>query len=146
MVFIMKNDGKATEKLFDSYFKSVMACTPEFVYYRFVDSSLARNIVQSQPSDRLVVYKGMAILVEIKSSVDPVRFPLKNISKKQVGYGRRWVMAGARSVFIIHNILTDEFYFVPLSEVNSKINSRSASWKWEELAKYKKESYTWKFW
>lgn len=141
-----KNDGKQSEQLFDNHYKAIMAATPDFVYYRFVDSSLARNFIQAQPSDRLIVYKGMAILVEIKSSNDPVRFPLKNISKKQIGYGRRWVMAGAKSMFIIHRILTNEFYFVPLSEVNAKVASSSSSWKWDELEAFKKEDFTWKFW
>jgi penicillin-binding protein-related factor A (putative recombinase) len=141
-----RNDGKKTEGLFDDFYKSHMAQTPDFLYYRFVDANLAKSLtVGSQPADRLIIYKGHATLVEIKSSIDPVRFPLKNISKKQIGYGKRWIMAGASSMFIIHRMRTNEFFFLPFEEVYKKLQSKKASWRWEELTEFKKD-YRWKFW
>ena len=140
-----RNDGKLTERLFDGRFVAESAIDKNLVYYRFIDSSAARNMIQAQPADRLLIYKGQPILAEIKSSVDPDRFPLKNISKKQIGYGRRWVLAGAKSMFIIHRIQTNEFYFVPLTEVLKKFESKHKSWKWSELD-YFKRTADYEFW
>jgi penicillin-binding protein-related factor A (putative recombinase) len=142
-----KNDGKVTERLFDHYYTMQMEHNPDLVYYRFVDSNLAHSLtVGTQPADRLLIHKGQATLIELKSSIDPVRFPLKNISKKQIGYGRRWTTAGANSMFIIQKIdVVDKFFFLPFSEVHRKLKSKKASWRWEELAEFEKD-YTWKFW
>lgn len=141
----MKNNGKPTEKIFDNLYNARASVQLEFMFYKFVDSSAARNMIQAQPADRMIMHKGHMWLVEIKSSMDPVRFPLKNISKKQIGYGKRWQGAGASSIFIIHRIETDEFFFVPLSEVLDKLKSKSASWHWSELEPFKNEA-AYDFW
>ncbi len=140
-----KNDGKLTERIFDAQFKDETARDINFVYYKFIDSHAARNLVQNQPADRLIIYMGTVILTEIKSSYDPMRFPLKNISKKQIGTGRRWVAAGTKSMFIIHRLQTNEFFFVPLTEVLKKMDSGHKSWKWSELEYFKHEA-TYAFW
>jgi len=140
----MRNDGKDTEKIFDNLYKEEMALTKSFVFYKFIDTHAARNLVTNQPSDRLAIYNGQTYLVEIKSSNDVARFPLKNISSKQIGHAQRWSFAGAKSIFIIHRIPTNEFYFVPFSEVLAKAKSKKASWRWEELQFYKQcKEYKW---
>ena len=140
-----KNDGKDTERLFDGAFVARAAVELDFLFYKFVDSHAARNLIGAQPADRLIMFRGQVYLTEIKSSIDPTRFPLKNISKKQIGYGKRWTGAGAKSIFIIHRLPTDEFFFVPLSEVTLRLGSRKASWLWSELEPFKHE-VTYKFW
>ncbi len=124
-----KNDGKASEKLFDDLY----SLKPGVIWYSFVDTYRARNFVPTQPADRLLIHKGQAWLVEIKSSLDPVRFPLKNISKKQVGYGRYWRTAGVKEVFIIHHLLTNNFYFIPFKTIDEWFKEGRSSVKWDEL-------------
>jgi len=128
-----RNDGKATEGLFDDLYIAKRGV----IWYSFVDTFRARNFVPNQPADRLLIHEGQAWLVEIKSSIDPVRFPLKNISKKQVGHGRYWRTAGAEEVFIIHHILTNNFYFVPFRFVDEWFKESVSSVKWEDLIIFK---------
>jgi len=124
-----KNDGKASEKIFDEIYKRKAG----IVWYSFVDTFRARSFINAQPADRLLIYKGQAWLVEIKSTIDAVRFPLKNISKKQVGFGRYWRTAGALEVFIIHHLVTNKFYFIPFSLVDEWFKEGRSSIKWDEL-------------
>lgn len=126
---ISKNDGKSTEELFDDLYKN----DSTIVWYKFVDTFRARNFVPDQPADRLLIYKSQTWLVEIKSSMDLVRFPLKNISKKQIGHGRKWQKAGAKEIFIIHNIPNNEFYFVPFKYIDELFKANQSSIKWDEL-------------
>lgn len=130
-----KNDGKKTETLFDDLYKF----KPGVVWYKFIDTKRARSFVPDQPADRLLIHNGQGWLVEIKSSIDPIRFPLKNISKKQVGHGRYWRTAGAKEVFIIHHLLTDKFYFVPFDIVDQWFKDKISSIKWGDLTVYERE-------
>lgn len=125
----MRNDGKETEEIFDKIYEKKSGC----VWYKFIDTYRARSFVPDQPADRLLIYRGQAWLVEIKSSMDKVRFPLKNISKKQIGHGRYWRRAGAKEVFIIHHLVTNKFYFVPFNYIDEAFREGRASIKWEEL-------------
>lgn len=135
-----KNDGKSTEALFDELYEN----DSSIVWYKFVDTFRARNFVPDQPADRMLISNGQTWLVEIKSSIDLVRFPLKNISKKQVGHGRKWQKAGAKEVFIIHNIPNNDFYFVPFRYINEAFKASQSSIKWDELLVFK-ESKNYKF-
>jgi penicillin-binding protein-related factor A (putative recombinase) len=124
-----KNDGKETEKIFDDLYKT----KPGIVWYQFTDTYKARNVVDAQPADRLLIYQGQAWLIEIKSTIDEKRFPLKNISKKQVGAGRYWQAAGAREYFIIHQKVWNKFYFVPFTIINDFFKEGRSSIFWDEI-------------
>jgi penicillin-binding protein-related factor A (putative recombinase) len=134
-----KNNGKPSEKEYLAHLKCIMEANHEFIYGRFTDSSDARNLVQPAPSDYYITWRSQPWLVEVKSSVDLIRFPLKNISGSQLGFAMRYIKAGWRSMFILHHLPTQSWYFVPFSIVMDKFKSPAASWKWEELAKYKYE-------
>lgn len=131
-----RNNGKLSEKLFDDMY----TFKPGVVVYSFVDTHRARNFVPTQPADRLLIYEGQAWLCEIKSSMDKVRFPLKNISKKQVGYGRFWRTAGAKEVFIIHHIVTDKFYFIPFNLVDEWFKEGVSSVKWDDILVWQEDN------
>ncbi len=136
----LKNDGKASEKLFDGLYK----VKPGIAWYQFVDTYRARSFVPDQPADRLLIYEGQAWLVEIKSTNDLARFPLKNIKKKQVGHGRYWRQAGAKEVFIIHHLIWNKFYFVPFAVIDQAFKEKRSSIKWDELAVWE-EPFTFEF-
>ncbi len=131
----MRNSGKKTEAIFDDMYKNKLG----IVWYKFTDTYAARNFVQAQPADRMLVHKGQVWLVEIKSTNDIARFPLKNISKKQVGFGRYWRAAGAKEVFIIHQIPWNKFYFVPFNFIDEKFKGKKASINWDEIEVFERE-------
>jgi penicillin-binding protein-related factor A (putative recombinase) len=131
----MKNNGKETEKIFDDIYQTM----PGIVWYKFVDSFRARNLITAQPADRLLIYQGQAWLVEIKSTIDEKRFPLKNISKKQVGAGRYWRAAGAKEYFIIHQKVWNKFYFVPFTIINDLFKEGRSSISWSELTVWEED-------
>ncbi len=128
-----KNDGKESEKIFFSNLKKVMDDTPKFIVGRFADTHDARNFLPPAPSDYYITYDSQPWLVEVKSSLDPVRFPWKNISGKQLGYSKRYIHAGWKSIFPIHRKELDVWYFVPFEFIWAHIKTGKASAKWEEL-------------
>lgn len=131
----MRNDGKETEKIFDDRYSH----HKDVVWYKFVDTFRARNFVPDQPADRMLIYKGVVWLVEIKSTFDLARFPLKNISKKQIGHGRAWTRVGAKEIFIIHKVPRKEFFFVPFSFINTAFEEGRSSVSWDELEVFKED-------
>ncbi len=128
-----KNDGKESEKIFFGELKIVMESTPKFIVGRFADTHDARNFLPPAPSDYYITYAGQPWLVEVKSSLDPVRFPWKNISGKQLGYSKRYIHAGWKSLFPIHRKELDVWYFVPFEFIWAHIKTGKASAKWDEL-------------
>lgn len=133
-----KNNGKGSEKAYLEFLKQVMATDPRFIVGRFPDTHDARNFLPTQPSDYYATFRGQAYLVEVKSSIDPVRFPLKNISSKQLGYAMRYIKAGWKSIFVINRVPTNEWFFIDFVAVLEQFKSSKASWKWEELEAFKK--------
>ncbi len=140
-----KNNGKASEKAYLDFLKHVMDTDPRFIVGRFPDTHDARNFLPTQPSDYYATFRGQAYLVEVKSSIDPARFPLKNISTKQLGYAMRYLKAGWKSMFIINRVPTNEWFFVSFETVFERFKSSKASWNWEELEPYKRD-ITHNFW
>ena len=140
-----KNNGKEAEKNYLSVLKVYMDSDPKFIYGRFTDTHDARSFVAPAPSDYYATYDSQPWLVEIKSSIDPARFPLKNISGSQLGFALRYSKAGWKSIFIIFSYNNLCWYFVPLAVVYEKFKSKNASWKWEELEPFKQD-VNFKFW
>lgn len=140
-----KNNGKASEKIFFTKLKEVMDEDNSFIVGRFVDTHDARNFLPPAPSDYYATYKGQPWLVEVKSSVDPVRFPWKNISPKQIGFSKRYIHAGWKSIFPIHRKELDIWYFVPFEFIWSQMKGGKSSIKWELLELYR-EDLEYKFW
>lgn len=141
-----RNDGKESEKIFFTRLKEVMEDEPTFIVGRFADTHDARNFLPPAPSDYYVTYKGTPWLVEVKSSVDPVRFPWKNISGKQLGFSKRYMRAGWKSMFPIHRKELDVWYFLPFDFIWNQVrNSGKASIKWEDLEPFRNNT-EYKFW
>jgi len=140
-----KNDGKESEKALFTELKRVMEYETNFIVGRFADTHDARNFLPPAPSDYYITYNGTPCLVEVKSSVDPVRFPWKNISGKQLGFSRRYIKAGWCSLFVIHRVDLDIWYFVPFDFIWSQVKGGESSIKWEDLLNFK-EDLEYKFW
>lgn len=140
-----KNDGKESERIYFSELKKTMDLDPNFIVGRFADTHDARNFLPPAPSDYYITFNGIACLVEVKSSLDPVRFPWKNISGTQLGFSKRYMRAGWQSVFPIHRKLLDVWYIVPFDFIWSQVKGGKSSIKWEDLENFR-EDLEYKFW
>lgn len=134
-----RNNGKESEKYYLAQLKSIMDSTPKFIVGRFPDTHDARNFLPAQPSDYYITFSGTPWLVEVKSSIDPKRFPLKNISSKQIGFAMRYLKSGWKSMFVITRVTTNEWFYLPFEVVINQFMSKHASFTWEELVQYKHE-------
>lgn len=140
-----RNNGKESERIFFGRLREVMAEEPTFIVGRFADTHDARNFLPPAPSDYYITSVGQPWLVEVKSSIDPVRFPWKNISPKQLGYSKRYIYAGWGSIFPIHRKELDVWYFVPFAFVWKQLKSGKSSIKWEDLDIFRRD-LDFKFW
>ncbi len=140
-----RNDGKASEKLLFLELKEVMKNETNFIVGRFADTHDARNFLPPAPSDYYITYDGIPCLVEVKSSIDPVRFPWKNISGTQLGFSKRYMRAGWQSIFPIHRVPLDVWYFVPFEFIWIQVKGGKSSIKWEDLENFR-EDLEYKFW
>jgi len=141
----MKNNGMESQKKYLDYLKDVMANDINFVIAEFVDTRKARNFVGPNPSDFFGCYKATPWLIEIKSSIDCARFPMKNIKGTQFGIGRRYRLSGWKYMFIIHQKLWNYWYFVPFDFVFDLYSKGHRSIKWEALKPFLKHK-TYNFW
>lgn len=141
----MKNDGMASQRQYLDYLKEIMTYDINFVVSEFVDTRKARNFVGPNPSDFFACYKATPWLIEIKSTIDCARFPLKNIKGTQFGIGRRYRLSGWKYMFVIHNLIWDSWYFVPFDFVFEIYNSGKRSIKWDEIRNFVRP-YKYKFW
>jgi len=141
----MKNDGMASQKFYLDYLKDIMAKDISFVVSEFVDTRKARNFVGPNPSDFFACYRSSPWLIEIKSTVDCARFPMKNIKGTQFGIGRRYRLSGWKYMFVIHNIIWDSWYFVPFDYLFKLYSDGNRSVKWDSLKPFVRE-YKYKFW
>jgi len=140
-----KNNGKISERLLFKSLKEIMDYDVNFIVGRFADTHDARNFLPPAPSDYYAAYKGTPWLVEVKSSIDPIRFPWKNISGKQLGFSKRYIKSGWRSIFPIHRVNLDIWYFLPFEFIWSQVKGGKSSIKWEELEQFRQD-LDYKFW
>jgi penicillin-binding protein-related factor A (putative recombinase) len=71
-------------------------------------------IVTSElPSDYICAWKGWTGLVECKTTINPVGFPMSNIKRGQIKAAIRLTAAGGDYRFCIKNLKTNDVYFVP---------------------------------
>lgn len=75
--------------------------TEPMVYHRFYDTASARGFLPAQPGDHLVIYRGLPILIETKSSEKHdslIRCFSSHVPSEQVGSHRLWLRAGAMTL------------------------------------------------
>jgi len=141
----MKNDGMASQKDYLDLLKEEMKYDINFIVHEFVDTRKARNFVESNPSDFFACYKSTPWLIEVKSSIDLARFPLKNIKGTQIGLGRRYMLSGWNYMFVIHHVIWDLWYFVPFDFIYKTYMSKKRSISWKDLKPFTKQK-KYKFW
>lgn len=125
---------KKAQDAVDKVFKKFEEDKKDFVWKRFTDTYEARGtIVQEQPADRWLLYKGLFYIVEIKSCYQD-RFPLKDVRPAQFAGARRVTAAGGVSVFLLRHEVTKTWYKVPGMEMwQYKHDGHSSLPRWEGL-------------
>lgn len=106
----MANIGKALQSTTMSALKSLASRIPLYVH-RLEDTHAARNFLPTTPGDFLVVYNGIAYLIECKSSEqEDVDFGSRFrslVPNTQIASARLWIRAGGESLFLFHSIPHD---------------------------------------
>lgn len=145
--------GKAFEAEFRASLKHFQDLSRgELFWMRLMDFmdfySIHKNMqARHQPGDFIFIRKGIAYLIECKSTVEP-SFPFDFVTDHQLSSGESWCRAGGRAFFVIKNDLRphglrSRVYAVPSLAYSSIRASTLAlgrkSVKWEDLAKVSKE-------
>lgn len=97
---IKLDKGKWAEKEAQGYLEKRSQASCSFSYHRLPDSHSARNFLQAQPADYLVVSEGNTTLLEVKESANPLRIPKAKIS--QWGALYRFHLAGASVLVLVY--------------------------------------------
>lgn len=105
--------------------------------HRLVDTKAARNIVNNQPSDFLVVYQGGMWLAEVKLCNNATSFPFDNISTSQKSAAAHVTRQQGNYIFHILNGSNIQWYDVPAKAIITAILDGRKSLKWEELEIYR---------
>ena len=97
---VCANRGKTTEKKVESALK-IFNNMGSMSYLRFPDSRSARNFFSAQPSDFLVVSKGVPIFLEVKHLENPKRLPKGNLP--QHATLNKFGHAGAQAILLVEH-------------------------------------------
>ena len=130
------NDWKKAEKDFRDHWKRY---GKNAVVFRLPDTAAAKAtggkgaFLQDQPADFLVIWRGEMFFAEVKFSTIKDKFPLQNISRKQVAHARRVIKAGGSYYFFIKSYQYDQWFRVPAQYI---LTSNKAHLRWDELGEY----------
>lgn len=134
----MKNTGKPTEALFES---AITALGKRGYFYRIKDAAEIRGLtgrigsgVDATPSDYICAVNGSTFFAEVKSTQHATLFEFKLLKKGQNSHGARIVAAGGGYLVFVHNLLTDDWYVMPMSRIQKhKTETGRMSLSWSEL-------------
>lgn len=134
----MSDPWKLAQDQVDKVFKAFEETRKDFVWKRFTDTYEAQGkVVQSQFSDRWVLWNGKFYLVEIKSCHQD-RFPFKDVRPSQFIGTRRVVAAGGKSLFLIKHVPTGLWHRICGMRLwQHKDSSDMASIGWNQLDRIK---------
>lgn len=105
------NRGKSLEQRFKALC-GVKEAKASFSSYRFPDAhSGSRAVV---PADMMTMWDGQLHMVELKEVAHATRLPYKNFRPDQVARMRKWQLAGAKSLVLIHHTAADVYRVLPV--------------------------------
>ena len=94
--------GKETEKIVEEVLKEWNSRL-FFAYLRMPDARAARGHLAAQPGDFLYQCCESSGFIEIKALKHPCRLPASRLT--QLPVLRKWDMAGARSIILVHHYM-----------------------------------------
>jgi len=109
------NLGKAAEKQVQAWLEARSVRDAAFAFHRFPDARAARGAMAAQPSDLLVVHRGVVTFLEVKECAHPVRIQRSKIT--QYGALKRMHWAGARVVVLVYRSLYDDWVFLDADDL-----------------------------
>jgi penicillin-binding protein-related factor A (putative recombinase) len=107
---IKLDKGKWAEKEAQKCLEKLSQASCSLSYHRLPDSHSARNFLQAQPADYLVVSGGNTTFLEVKESANPSRIPKAKIS--QWGALYRFHLAGASVLVLIYQSTHKHWVFL----------------------------------
>lgn len=102
-----------------------------------VDTYKAGNVVQEQPADLLLLYRGVFGILEVKSSHYADKFYFKDVRPAQFAACRRVTAAGGMSAFILAKLPDWEWYMVPGLEFHAAKEAGAVGMKWNDMTQLK---------
>lgn len=99
--------GKWAEGVVESWLDARSGASAPFAWHRFTDTRAARNFVAKQPSDYLVVDRGVTTFLEVKETAQLHRFPKDKLS--QFGKLKLFDLAKARVMVLIYRSASDDW-------------------------------------
>ena len=122
--------GRETEKIVEAILREENKRI-DFVWHRLPDSKQSRGLVQAQPADYMLVDRGVATLLEIKSLRHAYRIPKDRIT--QLPMLHKFAAAGAVCLVLIHHYMTGVWRVVNADELEAGV----PSWDLRGLTEYK---------
>lgn len=104
---IYADRGKWAESVVEAWLSARSSASTPFAWHRFTDTRAARNYVQKQPSDYLVVDRGITTFLEVKETAQLHRFPKDKLS--QFGKLKMFDLARARVIVLIYRSSSDDW-------------------------------------
>ena len=95
-----EDKGKIYEKIVSKELEGLSSRIQGFAWHRLPDAKASRNFISAQPSDMVVIYKGVTTWLEIKSTMNPTRLPKAKVS--QWGTLYKFHLAGANVVVLVY--------------------------------------------
>lgn len=112
--------GNAVEGLVEAQLKEANRRV-SLAWHRFPDAKAARNLIPNQPCDYLVISRGLPVLLEAKGVKHEYRLESKSFSQHPMM--RKFALAGATSLVVIHHYLHNTWRIVMADEMDTGVPS-----------------------
>lgn len=112
--------GKKAEKIVETLLKK-LNCGAGFSFFRMPDTRSARNFLAASPADFIYFSTAMSGFLEVKSTTHSYRIAKDKIS--QLAVLKKFEMAGARSLILIHHSTEDVWRVVTPGALESDVPS-----------------------
>jgi penicillin-binding protein-related factor A (putative recombinase) len=136
-----KNTGKSAEGEFEDFLKKL---GKHAYFYRFKDASDLKGLtgkighIDKQPSDYIVVVRGLTAFSEVKSTGNDTSFPFSLLKAGQNAHALRILAAGGSYLVYVKRMTTGEWFRIPYEVIRQTRETGKASIPWRDLG-----GYTW---
>lgn len=111
----LSEKGKEAEKDVKTWLEARSVADAEFAWHRFPDAKAARGALAAQPSDFLVINKGVPTFLEIKETAEERRLPKDKVS--QYGALLKFHWASADVIVLVRRTNFKDWIFFLASDL-----------------------------
>lgn len=136
-----RNTGKPSETEFQNHWRRL---GKRAFCFRLADaaeiSGRAGKVVaaRAQPSDYIVTFDGVTTFAEVKSTIDPLKFPFSLLKPAQIAFATFTVAAKGEYPVYVHSLHLGRWFRVPYQLILETRAAGKASLPWTAL-----EPYSW---